>query len=100
MYFRNYPLLIKNRILFDEIDPEKTPVPPAPKLVPDPIIPPKAPKKEKEPFNGIDLSPVMERIEAGFKELNEKLVPPTPPAPPKKEKSYKIGDEFDLFPEV
>lgn len=96
-YFGN-SILNKTRILFDEIDPEKTPVGNPPK---DPIIePPKPPKKKDEPFNGIDLKPVMDKIDQGFKELNDKLAPPAPPTPIKKEKSYRIGDEFDLFPEA
>lgn len=92
-YFEN-SILNKTRILFDEIDPEKTSVKPDPII--EPPKPPKEPKAPKEPFNGIDLKPVMEKIEQGFKELNDKLTHQTPP---KKEKSYKIGDEFDLFPQ-
>lgn len=86
----------KNRILLDTIDPEKTDIlgnnPPA--------IPPKE-KTKKEPFNGIDLSPVMDEIKKGFSELNDKLKPKEEPPkndPPKR--NYHLGDELDPFLEA
>lgn len=79
----------KNRILFEEIDPEKTDIlGNPPKSDPPPAPTPKPPKKE--PFNGLDLGPVMEKIDLGFKELNDKLAKTEP-----KKRDYQIGDEFD-----
>lgn len=50
------------------------------------------PKKVDEPFNGLDLSPVLEKIDEGFKNLEKTMKPENPPTPPRQ---YKLMDEFD-----
>ncbi len=72
---------------------------------------PPAARKEKEPFNGLDLSPILNKID----ELNSKLeklgekpkgekeepivLPGQEPAIKPKPKQGKILDELDPFPE-
>lgn len=82
----------------DAVDDINSQTPPA-----KPMVAPK--KKETQFVNTIDLSPIMGKIDEGFKNLEKALTktePATPPkkddTPPKDEKKsreYRIGDEFD-----
>ena len=56
---------------------------------------PKAPRIKHEFSNKIDLSPILDEI-SGLSAKLEKVLTPAP-APKAPEKSYRIGDEFDLF---
>jgi hypothetical protein len=76
-----------------------------------PITDAPPPKKEKEPFNGLDLSPILNKIDemnAKLEKLGESkpgeksepvVLPTQEPAIKPKPKQGKILDELDPFPE-